>query len=75
MGASDVGVFLPTPRIYVSGHCSVVSGALLRRLEASGYRNLLMRTRCKLDLIDQRAMQDYLSAERPNLRRRNLALP
>ena len=33
-----------TDRIYVAGHRGLVGSALVRRLEASGFRNILKRT-------------------------------
>ena len=39
-----------TAKIYVSGHRGMVGSALLRRLRAGGYDNLLVRTHAELDL-------------------------
>lgn len=44
----------------------MVGSALVRRLQAGGYENLLLRTREELDLLDQRAVFDFLKTERPN---------
>ena len=53
-------------RIYVAGHRGMVGSAISRRLAAAGYSNLLTRTHAELDLIDQRAVADFLAAERPD---------
>lgn len=53
-------------KIYVSGHCGMVGSALLRRLQASGYDNLLVRKRAELNLLDQRAVFDFLEREKPD---------
>lgn len=53
-------------RIYVAGHAGMVGSALVRRLAARGYGNLLTRTRAELDLLDQRAVHEFLQAERPD---------
>ena len=36
------------------------------RLQQGGYNNLMIRTRQKLDLLDQRAVYDFLQAEKPD---------
>ena len=53
-------------KIYVSGHRGLVGSAIVRRLMAGGYTNLVTRTREELDLLDQRAVHDFLRAERPD---------
>ncbi len=55
----------PDDPVYVAGHRGMVGSALLRRLEARGHRRLLTRTRAELDLLDQRAVYDFLAEERP----------
>ncbi len=54
-----------TARIYVAGHRGLVGSALMRSLKARGYENLLTRAHAGLDLTNQRAVQDFLEAERP----------
>ena len=51
--------------IFVSGHGGLVGSALLRKLEALGYRNLLVATRDQLDLRDQAAVNYWFRANRP----------
>jgi GDP-L-fucose synthase len=53
-------------RILVTGHRGMVGSALLRRLQAGGYRNLLTRSRQELDLLDQRAVHEFLASVQPN---------
>jgi GDP-L-fucose synthase len=53
-------------KIYVAGHRGMVGSALVRTLEAKGYINILARTREELDLLDQRAVYDFLQAEKPD---------
>ncbi len=53
-------------RIYVAGHRGMVGSAIVRRLEQAGYTAILTRTRAELDLLDQRAVHAYLSAEKPD---------
>jgi len=43
----------------------MVGSALVRRLESEGYRNLLLRTRQELDLLDQRSVDAFFEKEAP----------
>ena len=52
-------------RIYVAGHAGLVGSALMRRLDAGGYRALLTATRDQLDLRDQAAVNYWFKANRP----------
>ena len=54
-------------RIYVAGHRGLVGSAILRRLEAEGYRNLLVATREQVDLRDQAAVNYWFRANRPEV--------
>ena len=53
-------------KIYVAGHRGMVGSALVRRLKSGGYTNLIVRARPELDLLDQRAVHDFIAAERPD---------
>jgi GDP-L-fucose synthase len=52
-------------KIYVAGHRGLVGSALVRRLRASGYSNLLLRGRNELDLTHQQAVSSFFERERP----------
>ncbi|MEW6594359.1 MAG: GDP-L-fucose synthase [Thermodesulfobacteriota bacterium] len=52
-------------RIYLAGHRGLVGAAILRRLKAEGYANLLCRTHAELDLTDQQAVRAFFAAEQP----------
>ncbi|MFA6013590.1 MAG: GDP-L-fucose synthase [Gallionellaceae bacterium] len=52
-------------KIYVAGHRGLVGSALVRRLQAKGYTNLLTRTHAELDLTEQAAVLDFFAAEKP----------
>ncbi len=52
-------------KIYVAGHTGLVGSALVRRLRAGGYQNLVLRTHAELELRDQKATRDFFEAERP----------
>jgi GDP-L-fucose synthase len=53
-------------KIYVSGHRGMVGSAIVRRLQALGYRNLLTRTHSELDLTNQSSVNAYLEQEKPD---------
>lgn len=52
-------------RIFVAGHRGMVGSAIVRRLKAGGYENLLLRAHAELDLTDQAAVVEFLRAEQP----------
>ena len=51
--------------IFVAGHSGLVGSALVRRLEAEGFTNLLVARRDRLDLRDQAAVHYCFRAHRP----------
>jgi GDP-L-fucose synthase len=51
-------------RIFVAGHRGMVGSALVRRLAADGYENVITRTRAELDLTDQAAVNHFFDSER-----------
>jgi GDP-L-fucose synthase len=48
--------------IFVAGHNGLVGRALVRRLQALGHDNLILRSRAELDLTDQAAVRLFLGA-------------
>lgn len=52
-------------KIYVAGHRGMVGSAIVRRLRALGYENIVTRTHSELDLTDQRAVDDFFAKEKP----------
>ncbi|MBV9488552.1 MAG: GDP-L-fucose synthase [Verrucomicrobia bacterium] len=51
--------------IFVAGHRGLVGSAVLRNLEAHGYRHILTRSRKELDLRDRTAVFRFFKQERP----------
>ena len=52
-------------KIFVAGHLGMVGSAVVRRLEAAGFRNLLKPDRSQLDLMDDSAVLKFFLEERP----------
>ena len=52
-------------RIYVAGHRGLVGSAIVRELERTGYRNLLLRTHAELELRDPAAVDQFFASEQP----------
>jgi GDP-L-fucose synthase len=51
--------------IFVAGHRGLVGSALVRKLRAVGFQQLLLKTRQELELRDQRAVEEFFARERP----------
>ncbi|MBK1678905.1 GDP-L-fucose synthase [Rhodocyclus tenuis] len=56
----------PTDKIFVAGHRGMVGSAIVRKLQARGYSNILTRTHQELDLLDQAAVHAFMQAEKPD---------
>src|ERR1041385_2600865 len=54
-------------KIFIAGHQGLVGSALVRKLEADGWPNLLKRDRRQLDLTRDRAVTDFFSREKPDI--------
>lgn len=52
-------------RVYVAGHTGLAGSALLRSLQAQGYRNLLLRRHAELELRDAVAVREFFQREKP----------
>lgn len=52
-------------KIYVAGHRGMVGSAILRRLNAEGYRNTMVRTSGEVDLRRQTEVEAFFEAEKP----------
>jgi GDP-L-fucose synthase len=52
-------------KIYVAGHRGLAGSAIVRKLEAEGFDNLLLRTSSDLDLRNQQAVTAFFETEKP----------
>ena len=52
-------------KIYVAGHNGMAGSAIVRRLQAEGFNNLVSRSSSELDLRDQKSVNDFFEHTRP----------
>ncbi len=52
-------------KIYVAGHRGMVGSALVRKLKADGYSDIITRTSAELDLRNQSAVHQFFQQEKP----------
>lgn len=52
-------------KIYVAGHKGLVGSAIVKNLKSKGYTNIIGRTHSELDLLDQQAVAEFFSSEKP----------
>jgi len=53
-------------KIFVAGHRGLVGSAIVRRLQALGYDNLVLKTRRELDLTSREAVSSFYQSEKPD---------
>ncbi len=52
-------------RIFIPGHSGLAGSAICRRLEAGGYRNLIVRSHSQLDLSRWQEVEAFFAREKP----------
>ncbi|MFY9307637.1 MAG: GDP-L-fucose synthase [Bacteroidia bacterium] len=52
-------------KIYVAGHRGMVGSAIIRRLQQSGFNNIITRSSKELDLKNQQAVETFFVSEKP----------
>ena len=52
-------------KVYVAGHRGMVGSAIVRKLQAEGHTNIVVRTSKELDLKEQQAVRDFFAQEKP----------
>ncbi|MBL7939185.1 MAG: GDP-L-fucose synthase [Flavobacteriales bacterium] len=55
-----------TDKIYIAGHRGMVGSAIIRKLNAEGFTNIVTRTSKELDLKEQQAVRDFFAKEKPD---------
>lgn len=53
-------------KIYVAGHRGMVGSAIVRKLQAEGFENLLLRSSAELDLRNQEAVEQFFKEQKPD---------
>ena len=53
-------------KIYVAGHTGLIGSAILRRLKAEGFSNVICREHSELDLMNQQMVQKFFGEEKPD---------
>jgi GDP-L-fucose synthase len=56
----------PENKIFVAGHRGMVGSAIVRKLKAEGYSNIVTRTSAELDLRNQEAVFEFFEKEKPS---------
>jgi GDP-L-fucose synthase len=52
-------------KIFIAGHLGLVGSAILRKLQNDSYKNIIVRTRQELDLMDLTAVKKFFTEEKP----------
>lgn len=60
------GIMERDAKIYVAGHTGMVGSAIVRRLRAAGYTNIIVKTHSELDLTRQANVESFFSLEKPD---------
>jgi GDP-L-fucose synthase len=52
-------------KIYVAGHLGMVGSAITKSLQGKGFSNIIGRSISELNLLDQKAVEDFFQTEKP----------
>ncbi|MCS7180706.1 MAG: GDP-L-fucose synthase [bacterium] len=51
--------------IYIAGHTGLIGSSMTKILKNKGYKNLLLKTREEINLLDQKKVENFFKKERP----------
>jgi GDP-L-fucose synthase len=52
-------------RVFIAGHRGLVGSAITRLLKSQGYKNLILRTRAEVDLLNTQSVESLFAKEQP----------
>lgn len=52
-------------KIYIAGHTGMVGNSVLQKFKDENYKNLLVKNRSELDLLNQTAVDNFFNIEKP----------
>lgn len=52
-------------KIFIAGHKGLVGSSIFRELKSAGYTNIITKDRKEVDLINQKAVQNFFKHEKP----------
>jgi len=54
-------------KIFLAGHNGMVGSAILKKLKSLGYKNIICVSKKKLNLLDQRKVENFLKKKKPKV--------
>ena len=64
MSTPHSSLLTPHSKIYIAGHRGLVGSAIVRKLQADGYKHIITRTHKELDLTEQQAVREFFQKEK-----------
>ena len=57
----------PDDRVFIAGHRGLIGSALTETLQDKGYKNLILKNRAEVDLLDSRSVEQFFAEYRPDV--------
>ena len=54
------------PKIFIAGHLGMVGSAIFRNLKKKGQKNIIVKRKSELDLLDQKAVNNFFKKKKIN---------